>query len=428
MQNLSSIDGDFSLEMGDYVVRKNREFDRMWKVQQGGTIGTSPIFYNELVYFASADHCVYAVNPLDGSLVWKFQTMGVLQECSCVACNGIIYIGSFDMNMYALDAATGDLVWKFKTGDKIASTALVDEGTVYFGGKDRFVYALDAKSGILKWKYETAGAIVSEPTVVGNMLIIGSYDRNLYSIDKETGRMIWKLETQDEVHNVNSIPVKDGILYFSSFDNFVRAVNIEDGRLLWKVSLGLYGLCVAPTLHKDVLYCPSRNGILYAVSLEGKILWKYVTSDNIGVPCIYDDRIYIGSCDMHLHCINLEGRAEWKHDVKSILWWKPAIADDVLVFGTWNCLLYCMNVNTHDVLWKFKVPGSPSPLPPANDVFTFEIDVKEDVAEDVKKVYELDFEEKVETGSFYKSRIVYQFNNQYKAKGQYTDDSEEKWL
>ncbi len=34
----------------------------------------------------------------------------------------IVYIGSIDNNVYALDALNGRLIWKYKTGDNVVSS------------------------------------------------------------------------------------------------------------------------------------------------------------------------------------------------------------------------------------------------------------------------------------------------------------------
>jgi outer membrane protein assembly factor BamB len=312
----------------------------------------------------------------------------------------------------------------------VSSTAVMDSetGLLYFGSKDMNVYALDSRTGELAWKFKTFDEIISEPVIWKNKLVIGSYDHNLYCLDKGTGRLQWKFATQAEIHNSNAFAMKDGVVYFSCFDDFLRAVDIETGRLLWKARLGQYGCCAAPVIHGEMVLATSRNGIMYAFGTDGKPLWKYATTDNAGIPKVHDGRIYVGSCDYSVYCIGLDGKGLWKFKTNGYVWWEPAVCGDNLIFGSWDCFVYCISLSTRKLLWKFRTSGSPSYIPPANEAFEMELKIPESQAEEQSgKTYQLDFTEDGEKhGAFYKSRITYQVSTHYREKGKYQtveDDS-----
>ena len=419
---------DHSVEMGDFEITRVKEFERVWKIGYGGSISTSLIPYKGLLYFGCADFFVYAINPNDGTLVWKFKTEGSIAEGSPLLQEGVLYVGSLDQNLYALRADNGKLLWKFHTRDMVACTPLIDEGILYFGSKDQNIYALDASNGELIWKHRTFGGIISEPVTSGDKLFMGSYDKNLYCLNKRTGQLIWKFRTQGEVHNANALPIRDGVIYFSSFDNFLRALDVETGRLIWQLKIGQYGACTAPVIHRDVLYQAGRDGILYAVSLEGKLIWKYVTKDNVGVPNIVGDRIYLGSCDYSIHCIDLQGRKLWNFKTEGYVWWRSALIGKRLLFGSWDCHVYCIDIDERQPIWKFKTSGGPSPIPPANEAFELVLKIpKRTREEEKKKTYDLDMVgEEEQSTSAYKSRITYQVSTQYSEKGKYQIDSDEE--
>jgi len=418
---------EFSVEMADFELKRVKEFDRVWKIGYGGSITSSMVMYNNVIYFGCADYYVYAINPKNGGLVWRFRTEGCIAEGSLIIHDGVVYVGSFDQNLYALRADTGELKWKFRTRDQVACTPHVDEGILYFGSRDQNIYALDARTGELVWKYRTFGCIISEPVIVGNKLLMGSYDHNLYCLDKRTGELKWKFRTQGEVHNANAFAVRDGVIYFSSFDNFLRALEIETGKLLWKLRIGQYGSCVAPVIHRDVIYQSCRDGILYAVSLDGELLWKYVTKENVGIPNIQGDRIYLGSCDFNIHCIDLQGHGLWHYKTNGYIWWKSVMLGRRLIFGSWDCFVYCIDIETRQAVWRFRTSGGPSPVPPANEAFELVLKIpKRTIEEERKKTYELNVEEEEAGTSAYKSRITYQVSTQYREKGKYQIDSDEE--
>ena len=90
----------------------------LWVFTTNGRIWSSPAVSNGVVYIASFDHNVYAVNAKDGTQIWNFSTGGTIY-CSPAVANNLVYIGSDDHKIYALNAQTGSLVWNYTTGDSV---------------------------------------------------------------------------------------------------------------------------------------------------------------------------------------------------------------------------------------------------------------------------------------------------------------------
>jgi eukaryotic-like serine/threonine-protein kinase len=420
---------EFSVEMGDYEVKKTGKFDRMWRTEQGGSVSSCVNLYNGLLYFTSANYNVYCVRPENGELVWKFKTEGVMVECRPMIEDGILYISNYDRNVYALDAGNGSLVWKFTTSDKIASSAVVSDGMVFFGGKDQNVYAVGAKTGCLIWKHKTFDCIISEPLVVGEQLFVGSYDHFLYCFEKRSGRLLWKFETQGEIHNTNAFAHRDGIIYFGSFDNYTRALDIRTGRLLWKTKCGNYGIGVSPVLHENIILQATRGGQLFALDMKGHVLWKYNGSeeDVMGIPCVHKGLLYLPSAgDYCMHCFSLDGKELWRYKTEGIVYNRSVMVGAHLIFGSWDCNLYCIDVNTRQVVWKFRAPGSPAYVPPPFEGFELEIKLKESDLDERPRSEggnERFSEEGLDT---YKSKVTYRMSTQYASKGKYQVDSDEE--
>jgi eukaryotic-like serine/threonine-protein kinase len=84
-----------------------------WKFGTAERIGSSATIDvdRETIYVGSNDFNMYAINHVDGSLRWKFPTASIIRS-SPVLYNNKIYFTSFDKYMYAVDVATGKLVWK----------------------------------------------------------------------------------------------------------------------------------------------------------------------------------------------------------------------------------------------------------------------------------------------------------------------------
>jgi len=422
---------EFSVEMEDFEVIRTKKHDRMWQVSPGGSMCCIPLIHDGLVYFGSLNFNVYALDARSGKLAWKFKTEGIVMESSPVFWRDRIFVGSFDYNMYALDAKTGRMLWKFKTEGEIDVMPWVDDGKVYFGSRDHIVYCLDAETGRLIWKFRTYDEIVAAPAVHDGRLFIGSFDKNMYCLDAGTGELVWKFPTQGEIHNVNHLLIHRGVLHFTSFDNHLYAVDEKKGSLIWKFRTGNYGNNSSPVLYKERLYLSTRDGVLYALALDGKLLWKFARNEQVLVPAIHDDRVYFGCEDHNLYCLDIDGNELWRFGTQGPVLLAPVVWEGKAYFPSYDCNFYAIDIGTRKLTWKFRAEGSPSYMPPPWDMF--ELVIKRRGHEgraggDTGKRYDLNMADEEAAGRFYKSRVTYQLSTQYREKGKYQTDSDEDAL
>jgi outer membrane protein assembly factor BamB len=432
MEEIQSQDFDeFCVEMGEYEVVQTTQFDRFLKIETGGSIETIPLIVDSKVYFGCMNHNLYAVDANTGKEVWRFRTQERIGASAPVHHNGRIFFGSHDYNFYALDAKTGELLWKFKMEGSTTSPSSVYNETVYVGSIDRNLYALNACDGTLKWKFETRDRISSRPTIHEGKVFLGSYDRNLYCLDAETGRLLWKFGTQGEVHSLNPFVIHKGVIYFGSFDNILRAVRLDDRALLWKVQVGSYGLSAQPVLDGGVLYQGTRDGDVIAISLEGRVLWRFKTNEVVHIPAVEGDRIFFGSGDHNFYCLDKHtGKEIWRFHTDGPNYIGPTVWQGKVFFGSFDCHLYVLNTGDGSLAWKFRVEGEPSRIPPPYEGFEVRMKIpgSEFKEREIKRYDGGIAEEGEEVGSFYKSRVTYQVSTQYASKGKYQVDSDEEAL
>ena len=422
---------DFSVELEDFEMKRTRKFDRIWRISEGGSMCCIPLIRDGILYFGCCNFNIYAVDAAAGKLVWKFKTSDIVFESSPVYWEGMIFAGSYDHNMYALDAKTGKLVWKFRTEDKVNSMASIDAGRIYFASKDHNVYCLDAATGTLIWKYKTYDEVASSPAVHGGRVYIGSFDRNFYCLDAGTGALVWKFATQGEVYHPNLPLVHDGTVYFTSFDNNLYAVAAGDGKLVWKLKTAEFGNAYAPAFYEGRLYLATRDGNLLAISLDGKIEWKFSRMHVPSLPAFRDNRIYVGFEDYNLYCLDMGGKVMWKFSAQGSIWLTAVFFGDMVIFPSWDCNVYCVNARDASVVWKFRTDGSPSFLPPANEAFEVVIHKASEGDREERggrKSYDFVLDTEGDSGRFYKSRVTYQLSSRYQHKGKYSVDSDEEAL
>jgi len=329
--------------------------------------------------------------PKLNGVKWRFHTNGYVISSPAIA-NGVACAGSTDGNLYALDFETGAQKWKFKTGARVTSSPAVEGGTVYFGSYDGRFYAVDAASGQLKWEFATLGerpfaakhlhgslpegetmpdpfdCYLSSPVVSGGAVYFGSGDGNVYALDAASGKLNWKFQTGDVVHAAPALA--DGTVFVGSWDSYFYAIDAATGEEEWKFKTGedheVYnqvGIQSSAAVADGIVYFGCRDSNLYAVDAHtGEKKWAYNNKGSwvITSPAVKDGRVYFATSDTALfHAVDARTGA----DVFSLkftwpIFSSPAIAGDVLYFGSHDGKLHAIDLKTQKAAWEFQTEGS----------------------------------------------------------------------
>ncbi|MGH8313667.1 MAG: PQQ-binding-like beta-propeller repeat protein [Steroidobacterales bacterium] len=318
----------------------------IWKFQTGAPIFSSAAVVDGVVYVASDDSFLYAVDEATGSLKWKFETQGRSASSPAVR-DGVVYFGSYDGAFYAVDAATGKEKWKFDAAyerrfaapgihgnvpahqimpdawDFYQSSPVIDRGRVYFGSGDGNVYALDEVTGALRWKFHTADVVHSSPAIAGDTLYIGSFDTWLYAIDAERGTERWRFKTGEDPVNYNQT-----------------------------------GLTSSPVVVDGTVYFGCRDAHVYAVdAATGKQKWAHYTDQGwvSATPAVRDNTLYVGT-GSSLKFLALDaatGTPRFSVPIKSAIFSSVALAGNLAVVGTFSGELDAFDAMTGALVWQF---------------------------------------------------------------------------
>jgi len=340
-----------------------------WKAGTNGSIYSSPVVANGIVYVGSDDHSLHAFKADTGTSAWAPNvggTGGQIRSSPAVD-NGVVYVGSGDGNLYAFDAANGGPLWSAVIGGFIRSSPTVANGKVYIGSdngklyafstsgcgsnntpcpplwtastsgiiyysspavvngivyigsEDHFLYAFDTNNGTFKWKALTGGPIDSSPAVVNGVVYISSENGTLNAFDANSGAPIWHVSTGNALpacqggSNRSSPAVADGVVYVGADDGNLHAFDTA-GKHLWTASIGN---CVrsSPAVANGVVYVGADDGMLYAFNTAGcggstfcSPLWRYTTGKLIfSSPVVVNGVVYAGSADKNLYAFHLRG-------------------------------------------------------------------------------------------------------------------------
>ena len=326
-----------------------------------------------------------------GGVKWSFATGGPIVTSPAVV-DGVVYIASLDGHMYALDQETGKEKWKFKSRLPIASSPAIAGDTLYFVSSAGSLAALDIATGKPKWVfaveferrfeaknlhgYPSAAQTIpdawdlftSSPAVADGKVFFGSGDGNVYAVDATTGVALWKFPTKDVVHS--SPAVAGGIVYIGGWDSYMYAIDVETGEAKWSFKAGednvihnQVGFQSSPAVADGTVYIGCRDAHVYAFdAVTGRKKWDYPTSKSwvIGTPAVRDATVYVGTSDSaRFMALDAKtGRLKFNFDAKAYMFSSAALAGDLAYVGNHNGKLYAIHTKTGRLAWEFQTEAS----------------------------------------------------------------------
>ncbi len=163
----------------------------LWKVEYNDwSVAPRAVFENGLAYFVTglSKKELLAVKAggsgdvTDTHIAWRTRS-GIGKYSSPILVDGILYTASDESFITALDAKTGEVIWTERVGGKFASSPIYADGRLYFF--DQQGKALVLKPGrkleVLATNTLSAGAM-SSPAVAGKALFIRT-KTHLYRIE-----------------------------------------------------------------------------------------------------------------------------------------------------------------------------------------------------------------------------------------------------
>ena len=162
------------------------QLELTWVYDMGTYRGlqATPLMINGVLYVSGTWGKVHAIDARSGAELWRFDPnvpgkWGRYGCCDVVNrgvafWKGLIYVASFDARLFALDASTGEIVWEVDTINGAAPYTSTGAPRVVLGkvlignagadyGVRGFLTAYDAKTGEKLWRFYTVPGNPNEP-------------------------------------------------------------------------------------------------------------------------------------------------------------------------------------------------------------------------------------------------------------------------
>ena len=292
------------------------------------------------------------------------------------ASHGRVFVGTSDHGFYALRASDGSKIWRFETLGVVQSEPLYDLALdiVYFGSHDGALYAVHASDGELAWRFDSGAEVARRPVLAGEMLYFANASDNLFAIDRRSGKQLWHVHRMPalgmEISGYSGPAIDRGTIFFGFSDGHVGAYDARDGSERWapidlsaeaeqsQGSEGLRYLDVDTTpipyelgTEAKVVFVASYSGGVFALDQErGVTVWKNEKATGVTELVLWQERSH-------------PPRPESPEFVPG----GPAVpARKLLLASSGATGLWALDPNTGAIVWRAPVPEggitAPSPI------------------------------------------------------------------
>lgn len=158
---------------------------QLWSVTASGIATSSPSVADGMVVVAirgepkTLDGSALAFHARNGMVAWRH---AVMQPSSPALSSGVVYVASQDGTLTALNLVDGSRRWSFQAAGALAAPTVVPGGAVYVGAADGSIHAVDVASGEERWRFTGQRAFLSSPTVVDGTAFSGDDGGTLYAL------------------------------------------------------------------------------------------------------------------------------------------------------------------------------------------------------------------------------------------------------
>lgn len=219
--------------------------------------------------------------------------------------DGVIYVASSDGEVAAINATNGARLWRVELERPLSGGVGYHNRNLYLGGADGSVLQLSAEDGAVEWEAAVSGEVLAAPAVSDDWVIVQTYDGKLLGFRSGAEEPSWTFTSDVPVLTLRgtSAPILVGGNAIAGFgDGKVVAVDVDSGNVSWEARIGvpqgsseidrIVDVDGAMTQQGIELFVASYQGRLAALdSRTGRKLWQQnvssVTGTNVGFGNVY---------------------------------------------------------------------------------------------------------------------------------------------
>lgn len=311
----------------------------VWRFDTGGEVYSSPAISNGMLYVASKDGVLFALDAASGSERWQFRISEYVTRSSPAVIDGTVYIGG-GFGFYAIDAKTGQQRWSIPIRYAGQASPTVANGVVIVTSQEGWVYALDAATGETVWRTATDGLAFGAPAIIGEQVIYGTDNGVVNNVELGSGRLTWRATVAGAVYA--SPVVSQSTVIVTTQAGTMVAFDLIDGTQRWSFA---HGGSEAVALSDGLVVLSASDGGIYGVDpVTGTQRWMYPTGkQDLSAPVTTGDVILTGAGDTLLALDPRTGAGLWYFLAGDVIETSPAVVDGYVFFGSRDGFVYAVS-------------------------------------------------------------------------------------
>ena len=310
------------------------EFKPVWSMSVGDGhdddfLYLSPLNAGDILYAASADGELYAVQSEDGKVIWQTE----LRDRIFAGVGGDserLYLATREADLLALSREDGAELWRAPLPTEVLATPQSNGQLVVAQTTDGRVLAFDADSGEKLWQYDSVVPVLSiraaaAPLVGGDVVLASFANGKLIALSAEAGQPLWQYQVGEpqgrtELERLVDITGQPLVLESAGlvvgYQGKLALVDIRTGQEIWsRQASSLY----SPMIGNGEIYLASANGDVVALRgsdrrelwVQDRLSWRQLTQ-----PIVVDDYLVTSDFEGYLHILSredgsLEGQLEF---------------------------------------------------------------------------------------------------------------------
>ena len=257
----------------------------------------------------------------DGAQGLSFNLRPTVQE-------GVLYLASSNGVVRALNASTGANIWSLNTGLILSAGPSANSGRVIVASNNGDVIALGSKTGKELWRSKVSGEVIAAPGVGLEQVAVRAANGTLHVLSANSGTELWfdeQVVPTLSLRGASTPLVTSGVIIAGTDGGKLISFSAVDGAVLWERLLGLprgstelerlIDIDGNIALNETNLFAVGYNSRLAKIdALSGSIIWGKTVSSNTGVGLGLSE-VFVATADDHLIAFNQESGAQvWKSE------------------------------------------------------------------------------------------------------------------
>lgn len=341
--------GNEPAELTDFP--QERQIHTIWSRsvgngQGGGYNRLVPAVLDDVLYVASADGDVLALNYQNGKVLWKRRLKEPLSG-GVGAAGDRLLLGTAEGDVLALKAENGEELWRRRLSGEVLAPPQSDGRMVVVQTYDGHIVALNGDDGTRLWSYAATVPRLtlrgtSTPRIAGNLVVAGLANGRVVALDQDSGVLRWEQRVavpkgSTEIERLSDVDgnllIENGRVYALGYQGKVMATDLRSGSRLWERDASGY---VGPVGGYGNIYVVTDDGAITAYQDSGQgVIWSQnvLARRRLTEPAIVSGSLAVGDFEGYLHFLSqIDGHLVARTRVDSEAIRAPMLVHDDTLF------------------------------------------------------------------------------------------------